>query len=99
LRDALEDRAREGRPHSSGQRPLGLPKALSPHSFRHSWVSHLTEDGVDRRFIQEAVGHRCDTLTAIYTNPRKLHQVRKKLQGTRSTWCRSGISGQRVTAA
>ena len=31
-------------------------------------VTHLTEDGVDRRFIQEAVGHRCDTSTAIYTH-------------------------------
>jgi Phage integrase family len=56
------------------QRPLrrlsgcaGLPKILTPHSLRHSWVTHLTEDGVDRRFIQEAVGHRCDTSTAIYT--------------------------------
>jgi integrase/recombinase XerC len=54
---------------------LGLPKALTPHSLRRSWVTHLTEDGVDRRFIQEAVGHRCDTSTAIYTNPRKLHQT------------------------
>ena len=47
---------------------LGLPRTLSPHSLRHSWVTHLTEDGVDRRFIQEAVGHRCDTSTAIYTH-------------------------------
>jgi integrase/recombinase XerC len=47
---------------------LGLPKTLSPHSLRHSWVTHLTEQGVDRRFIQEAVGHRCDTSTAIYTH-------------------------------
>jgi integrase/recombinase XerC len=47
---------------------LGLPKELSPHSLRHSYVTHLTEDGVDRRFIQESVGHRCDTSTAIYTH-------------------------------
>jgi integrase/recombinase XerC len=47
---------------------LGLPKTLTPHSLRHSWVTHLTEDGVDRRFIQEAAGHRCDTSTAIYTH-------------------------------
>jgi integrase/recombinase XerC len=47
---------------------LGLPKALTPHSTRHAYVSHLSEDGVDRRFIQEAVGHRCDTSTAIYTH-------------------------------
>jgi site-specific recombinase XerD len=47
---------------------LGLPKETSPHSLRHSYVTHLTEDGVDRRFIQEQVGHRCDTSTAIYTH-------------------------------
>jgi integrase/recombinase XerC len=47
---------------------LGLPKTLTPHSLRHSYVSHLTEDGVDRRFIQQQVGHRCDSSTAIYTH-------------------------------
>ena len=47
---------------------LGLSKALSPHSMRHSYVTHLTEDGIDRRFLQEQVGHRCDTSTAIYTH-------------------------------
>jgi site-specific recombinase XerC len=35
---------------------------------RHSYVTHLTEDGIDRRFLQEQVGHRCDTSTAIYTH-------------------------------
>jgi integrase/recombinase XerC len=47
---------------------LKLPRVLSPHSLRHSYVTHLTEDGADRRFIQEQVGHRCDTSTAIYTH-------------------------------
>jgi len=47
---------------------LKLPKVLSPHSFRHSYVSHQTEDGVDRRFIQVQVGHECDSSTAIYTH-------------------------------
>jgi integrase/recombinase XerC len=47
---------------------LKLPKELSPHSLRHSYVTHLTEDGADRRFLQEQVGHRCDTSTAIYTH-------------------------------
>lgn len=47
---------------------LGLPETLTPHSLRHSYVTHLTEDGVDRRFIQQQVGHRCDTSTAIYTH-------------------------------
>jgi integrase/recombinase XerC len=47
---------------------LGLPKILVPHSFRHSYVTHNTEDGVDRRFIQVQVGHECDSSTAIYTH-------------------------------
>ena len=47
---------------------LGLPAALVPHSLRHSYVTHLTEDGADRRFIQIQVGHECDTSTAIYTH-------------------------------
>jgi site-specific recombinase XerD len=47
---------------------LGLPQALVVHSLRHSYVSHLTEDGVDRRFIQVNVGHETDSSTAIYTH-------------------------------
>jgi site-specific recombinase XerD len=47
---------------------LQLPKALVPHSLRHSYVTHNTEDGVDRRFIQVQVGHECDSSTAIYTH-------------------------------
>jgi site-specific recombinase XerD len=45
-----------------------LPAALVPHSIRHSYVSHLTEDGVDRRFIQVNVGHEADSSTAAYTH-------------------------------
>ncbi|MHB8246090.1 MAG: tyrosine-type recombinase/integrase [Acidimicrobiales bacterium] len=47
---------------------LCLPVALSPHSLRHSYVSHLTEQGADRRFIQVQVGHESDASTAIYTH-------------------------------
>jgi integrase/recombinase XerC len=47
---------------------LGLPAALVVHSLRHSYVSHLTEDGVDRRFIQVNVGHEADSSTAVYTH-------------------------------
>ncbi|GLY92524.1 tyrosine-type recombinase/integrase [Actinoallomurus iriomotensis] len=47
---------------------LGLSAALVPHSIRHSYVSHLTEDGVDRRFIQVNVGHEADSSTAVYTH-------------------------------
>ena len=47
---------------------LGLSASLVPHSTRHAYVSHLTEDGVDRRFIQVQVGHETDSSTAIYTH-------------------------------
>ncbi|NKZ03291.1 tyrosine-type recombinase/integrase [Actinomadura latina] len=47
---------------------LKLPRSLVPHSLRHSYVTHLTEDAVDRRFIQQQVGHECDSSTAIYTH-------------------------------
>jgi site-specific recombinase XerD len=47
---------------------LRLPAALTPHSLRHSYVSHLTEQGVDRRFLQVQVGHESDASTAIYTH-------------------------------
>ena len=47
---------------------LKLPRELVVHSVRHSYVTHLTEDGVDRRFIQSQVGHECDSSTAVYTH-------------------------------
>jgi site-specific recombinase XerD len=46
---------------------LGLDQVLSPHALRHSYVTHLTEDGVDPLFIQRQVGHAYQSTTAIYT--------------------------------
>jgi site-specific recombinase XerC len=45
----------------------GLPTELSVHCLRHSWVSHLIEDGVDPLFVQQAAGHSWASTTAIYT--------------------------------
>jgi integrase/recombinase XerC len=45
----------------------GLPAGLSPHCLRHSYVSHLIEDGYDPLFVQQQVGHRHASTTAIYT--------------------------------
>ncbi|HLN70313.1 MAG TPA: tyrosine-type recombinase/integrase, partial [Streptosporangiaceae bacterium] len=53
----------------------GLPAELSVHCLRHSYVSHLIEDGVDPLFVQQQVGHAWASTTATYTNPRKLHQT------------------------
>jgi len=57
------------RPHASRARHSKMPLSSSfSEKVQITAVTHLTEDGVDRRFIQEAVGHRCDTSTAIYTH-------------------------------
>ncbi len=45
----------------------GLPPELSVHSLRHSYVSHLIEDGVDPLFVQQQVGHSWASTTAVYT--------------------------------
>jgi integrase/recombinase XerC len=45
---------------------LGLDKAMVPHCLRHSHVTHQIEDGVDPKFVQEQVGHRFASTTALY---------------------------------
>lgn len=46
---------------------LGLPEELTPHCLRHSYVTHLIEDETDPKFVQEQVGHRYASTTALYT--------------------------------
>lgn len=46
---------------------LGLDPALSPHCLRHSYVTHLIEDGVDPLFVQEQAGHVYQSTTGLYT--------------------------------
>ena len=56
---------------------LGLPAALVAHRLRHSYVSHLTEDGVDRRFIQCQCGSRGGQLDGcVYACEQRLHEYR-----------------------
>jgi site-specific recombinase XerD len=47
---------------------LGLPQELDLHALRHSYVTHLIEDGFPERFVSEQVGHAYAATTALYTN-------------------------------
>ncbi|MDC7997697.1 tyrosine-type recombinase/integrase [Gilvibacter sediminis] len=57
----------------------GITKRVTPHTLRHSYATHLLENGTDIRYIQELLGHSRPETTMVYT-----HVQRKDLQSIRS---------------